>query len=793
MKLKLCVLLLLIACMALPVLAQNNVGIGTNTPDSKAILDIVSTNKGILVPRMTSTARTAMSPGLTITQKGLMVFDTDSVKFFYWNGFSWQTFGSGPMGPQGPQGLTGATGLQGLTGAQGPTGPASTVPGPAGPAGPTGITGAQGPTGPASTVPGPAGPTGLTGAQGPTGAASTVPGPAGPTGLTGLTGAQGPTGPASTVPGPAGPTGLTGAQGPTGAASTVPGPTGPTGLIGLTGPQGPTGPASTVPGPAGPTGLTGAQGPTGAASTVPGPTGPTGLTGLTGLTGPQGPTGAASTVPGPQGPTGPTGTGTSCLSLDQAYDGCAGSGAGRTITADAGNVAINLPAGGTSTDALIATSAKGTNAVPTTAVSATHSAHGVALYGENTLAANLYSAIMGISNSSNSSTTSFPSGVAGYFDGVGHGAGVWGEVTGGTTTGGGCGIYGKSSNNNFGATFWGEAYPGINCWTNSASSQSAQIASMGGSYTNPALLNVGKAQFDVSPLAACHTIIMNNLGGEPTIAASAAQYGYLGTNAYPWYALYYVTATQISSRETKRNINYLDNATYEMAMHDIDAIKPAFYKYKVETDDVQAGNEAKYRPNMHMGLILDEAPDYLQDNTFSGIDVYALSTLSIAGVKYNREDIKKMDVRVSALENNVTVTDFGSLPMNGKQMRVDYSREYISQLGADAIPVVTVSALGGLANVYVVSQDHNGFTVASTDDKAFTFNWIAAAKKAAVITKTTAATTNVDPVLLSQLRVPDATKQLIKSWTGKQTQETMKLLGADNNVNKTSVRFENKR
>jgi hypothetical protein len=46
---------------------------------------------------------------------------------------------------------------------------------------------------------------------------------------------------------------------------------------------------------------------------------------------------------------------------------------------------------------------------------------------------------------------------------------------------------------------------------------------------------------------------------------------------------------------------------------------------------------------------------------------------------------------------------------------------------------------------------------------------------------------------LSQLRVPDATKALIKSWTGKQTQETMKLLGADNNVNKTSVRLENKR
>ena len=63
-----------------------------------------------------------------MTQKGLMVFDNDSVKFFYWNGAAWQTFGSGPMGPQGP------------AGAQGPAGPA-------GPAGNTGLTGPTGPSG----------------------------------------------------------------------------------------------------------------------------------------------------------------------------------------------------------------------------------------------------------------------------------------------------------------------------------------------------------------------------------------------------------------------------------------------------------------------------------------------------------------------------------------------------------------------------------------------------------------------------------------------------------------------
>lgn len=80
-------------------------------------------------------------------------------------------------------------------------------------------------------------------------------------------------------------------------------------------------------GPTGPTGNDGSVGPTGA----DGSTGPTGLTGATGSDGATGPT----------GPTGPTGTGGSGgNTLDQAYNQ-GGSGAGRVITANSGEVEIN--------------------------------------------------------------------------------------------------------------------------------------------------------------------------------------------------------------------------------------------------------------------------------------------------------------------------------------------------------------------------------------------------------------------------------------------------------------------
>ncbi|MFT6111492.1 MAG: hypothetical protein ACJAXV_000263 [Bacteroidia bacterium] len=61
--------------------AQNNVGIGTLSPSSDAILDLFSNNKGFLTPRVTSAERAT----IPANSSGLLVFDTDENKFFYWN------------------------------------------------------------------------------------------------------------------------------------------------------------------------------------------------------------------------------------------------------------------------------------------------------------------------------------------------------------------------------------------------------------------------------------------------------------------------------------------------------------------------------------------------------------------------------------------------------------------------------------------------------------------------------------------------------------------------------------
>jgi len=76
-------------------LVQNNyaqVGIGTTTPNVSAMLDIESTNSGILIPRMNQTQRDAITVNASTT--GLLIYQTNNTPgFYYYNGTSWITFG----------------------------------------------------------------------------------------------------------------------------------------------------------------------------------------------------------------------------------------------------------------------------------------------------------------------------------------------------------------------------------------------------------------------------------------------------------------------------------------------------------------------------------------------------------------------------------------------------------------------------------------------------------------------------------------------------------------------------
>ncbi len=86
MKQKLFLLQLLVASCFFEAAFSQNVGIGTVTPNSKAILDISSPNLGVLIPRMDRNTKTAISN----PPEGLMVYDSTQKSFYYYsNGWKW--------------------------------------------------------------------------------------------------------------------------------------------------------------------------------------------------------------------------------------------------------------------------------------------------------------------------------------------------------------------------------------------------------------------------------------------------------------------------------------------------------------------------------------------------------------------------------------------------------------------------------------------------------------------------------------------------------------------------------
>lgn len=67
-------------------LAAQSTGIGTITPNSSAQLDVTSTTKGFLPPRMTQAQR----DGISGPAAGLTIYNTTTSKINCWNGAAWQ-------------------------------------------------------------------------------------------------------------------------------------------------------------------------------------------------------------------------------------------------------------------------------------------------------------------------------------------------------------------------------------------------------------------------------------------------------------------------------------------------------------------------------------------------------------------------------------------------------------------------------------------------------------------------------------------------------------------------------
>ncbi len=122
-------LILFVFCSSL-VFAQNQgVGIGTLNPDASARLDVVSTDKGVLIPRVNLVATTNPAP-VTNPAVSLLVYNQATINdvipgFYYWDGTKWVSisaggatdawFINGNLGTNSNNNFVGTTDAQALT------------------------------------------------------------------------------------------------------------------------------------------------------------------------------------------------------------------------------------------------------------------------------------------------------------------------------------------------------------------------------------------------------------------------------------------------------------------------------------------------------------------------------------------------------------------------------------------------------------------------------------------------------------------------------------------------------
>lgn len=106
---------LLLSLISSGVFAQS-ITLNNSTTDVSAALDVASTTKGVLIPRMTASQRTLIANPAT----GLLVYQTDAPSgFYFYANPTWTLLGA--TGPQGQAGINGSNGKSVLNGTTNPT------------------------------------------------------------------------------------------------------------------------------------------------------------------------------------------------------------------------------------------------------------------------------------------------------------------------------------------------------------------------------------------------------------------------------------------------------------------------------------------------------------------------------------------------------------------------------------------------------------------------------------------------------------------------------------------------
>lgn len=247
-------------------------------------------------------------------------------------------------------------------------------------------------------------------------------------------------------------------------------------------------------------------------------------------------------------------------------------------------------------------------------------------------------------------------------------------------------------------------------------------------------------------------------GNDVAVLSETDSYGYVGYSGLAWWRMYSYGYVNPSDKNLKRDFTAINgnHPVESYVMKSIDKIQPYFYKYIDEEDVLNEDNYTKYRPMMRLGTLLQDSPDYLQDEGFSGIDIYALATLGIVGVKANRKEIQ-------SIKNSLTVSDFGTVSnVSNGQVEIKFTDDFVKKCNG-AIPTISLSVNSFDVQAIVTNKTATGFvvkvrTIGNSSDEILV-DWIAVGT---VANNTESNEEEIPASLREKLEISDEVKEKMK-------------------------------
>lgn len=114
-----------------------------------------------------------------------------------------------------------------------------------------------------------------------------------------------------------------------------------------------------------------------------------------------------------------------------------------------------------------------------------------------------------------------------------------------------------------------------------------------------------------------------------------------------------ISFVNTSTRTAKTNISYLDASSTDAILDAIGTLKIAQYRYKIESSN----------DPLRLGLIAEEAPSSVLSLDGKGVDIYKLSTFTLAGVQALAAKVNAQTTRMDSLAARLAKLEDGSVAM----------------------------------------------------------------------------------------------------------------------------------